>query len=290
MNDPNTTPPLVRDAVEKIRNIATLPEVATKIRELVDDPDCSADDVHRLISSDPALSARILRVVNSSFYGMPGQFGSVKRAIVFLGLNAIKNITLAASLKKMFRSHQAATQFKVDDLWKHSLAVAVLAQQIAIKAGTVANDDAFVAGLIHDVGIIVELQACRAGFGEVLKRCEKDKSLSLCDAELQVFGATHEAFGAELCRAWNFPGQLVDVTGYHHHPMSLPEARRNLPTMIHLADILADKAGTRAVSEVEAPSITHELLQTLGVTREDLAMIAKELPARMAEVNETFAT
>lgn len=289
MNDLITTPPLVRDAVEKIRNIATLPEVAIKIRELVDDPDCSADDVHRLISSDPALSARILRVVNSSFYGMPGQFGSVKRAIVFLGLNAIKNITLAASLKKMFRSHPATPQFKVDDLWKHSLAVAVLAQQIAIKAGTVASDDAFVAGLIHDVGIIVELQAYRVEFGEVLRRCTEDKDLSLCEAECQVFGATHEAFGAALCRAWNFPGQLIDVTGCHHQPMLLPETRRNLPNIIHLADILADKAGMRAVSEAEATTISHELLHAIGVTSEDLAMIAKELPARMAEVNETFA-
>ncbi|RCS48224.1 HDOD domain-containing protein [Bremerella cremea] len=289
MNQIVSAPVIVLDAIQRVRNIATLPEVASKVRQLVDDPECTADDVDRVVRNDPALSTRILRVVNSSFYGMPGQFSSVKRAIVFLGLNAIKNITIAASLNKIFRPQSIQPPFKVENLWNHSIAVAAISRQLANQAGTVSSDDAFLAGLIHDVGIIVELQACRAEFGDVLQRFTKDPDLSLCDAERQVFGVTHEAFGAELCRAWMFPEQLVDVTGNHHDPSALPEQRRTMPRIVHLADILADKAGMPAAMRSDSKKLDPELLEDIGVTTTDLAAIAQHLPAEIAEVKQVFA-
>lgn len=288
MENTESQPKIVRTAIERIRNIHTLPEIAIRIRELLDDPECTADKVDQLICTDPALSARILRVVNSSFYGMPGQFSSVKRAVIFLGLNAIKNITIAASLNKMFKAHPAMPNFHAEDLWMHSVAVGVLSQQIALRAGNVASDDAFLAGLIHDVGIIVELQACRNEFAEVLKRCSKDKDLTLREAESQVFGVTHEEFGAELCRAWRFPGQLIDVTSRHHNPETLPEHSRIMPRIVHLADLLANKAGKHAAPGAEGKVITSDLLDKVGVTIDDLSLIAKELPDRIAEVKQVY--
>ena len=172
----------------------------------------------------------------------------------------------------------------------HSVAVGVLSQQIALRAGNVASDDAFLAGLIHDVGIIVELQACRNEFAEVLKRCSKDKDLTLREAESQVFGVTHEEFGAELCRAWRFPGQLVDVTSRHHNPETLPEHSRIMPRIVHLADLLANKAGKHAAPGAEGKVITSDLLDKVGVTIDDLSLIAKELPDRIAEVKQVYTT
>src|SRR6185295_19241156 len=94
---------IVANAIREISHIATLPEITVKVVELVEDPKSTAQDLHKVISSDPALCSRILKVVNSSFYGLPGQIGSINRAIVMLGLNAVKNIAIAASLAKLFR-------------------------------------------------------------------------------------------------------------------------------------------------------------------------------------------
>jgi UDP-N-acetylglucosamine 2-epimerase len=107
-------------AIREISHIATLPEITLKIVELVEDPKSTAQDLHKVISNDPALCSRILKVVNSSFYGLPGQIGSINRAIVMLGLNAVKNIAIAASLAKLFRGGELTPASRPSDLWTHS--------------------------------------------------------------------------------------------------------------------------------------------------------------------------
>jgi len=111
-------------AVKQLSHIATLPEVTLGIIELVENPNSSAQDLNELIGRDPALSARILKVVNSAFYGLPRQIGSINRAISMLGLNAVKNIAIAASLAKLFRGGALCDRFDAKELWDHSIAVA----------------------------------------------------------------------------------------------------------------------------------------------------------------------
>src|SRR5690606_37696748 len=145
----------------EISHIATLPEITIKIIKLVEDPNSSAQDLNKVITNDPALGARILKVVNSAFYGLPGQIGSINRAIVLLGLNAVKNIAIAASLTKLFRGGQISPHFNAKDLWGHSIAVATATRLLADKVSLGLPDEAFLAGLIHDLGIMVEMQALR---------------------------------------------------------------------------------------------------------------------------------
>jgi len=171
-------PPIADDAsqeqfisatIQEISHIATLPEVTLKIIRIVEDPDSSAQDLNKVITNDPALGARILKVVNSAFYGLPGQIGSINRAIVLLGLNAVKNIAIAASLAKLFRGGQICPQFNARDLWQHSIAVATGTQLLSKEAGLGLPDEAFLAGLIHDMGIMVEMQARRAKLVEMFE-------------------------------------------------------------------------------------------------------------------------
>ena len=110
--------------VKNISHIATLPEITLRIIELVEDPSSTAQDLHKVIANDPALCSRILKVVNSAFYGLPRQIGSINRAIVLLGLNAVKNIAIAASLTKLFRGGDLCPKFSARDLWIHSIATA----------------------------------------------------------------------------------------------------------------------------------------------------------------------
>src|SRR5213083_3003455 len=122
---------LVQQALKKVTTIATLPEITSRIIKTVEDPRSSAAQLHQLVAHDPALVTRILKVVNSSFYGLPGQIASIERAIVLLGLNAIKNIAVAASLGQMFRGVKLCEGFTAKDLWRHCVAVGVVARELA---------------------------------------------------------------------------------------------------------------------------------------------------------------
>src|SRR3954453_5529691 len=233
---------IITDAVNAISHIATLPEITIKIIELVENPRSTAQDLHKLISNDPALVARILKVVNSAFYGLPGQIGSINRAIVLLGLNAVKNIVIAASLAKLFRGGRVSPHFSAKDLWTHSIAVGVMARLIVNKIQNALPDEAFLAGLIHDMGILVELQAFRDPLVEIAERASKE-TVRYIDLETQIIGVDHQALGAGLTTKWKFPRSFQYVTGHHHNPMALAQECRWLTNVIHVADHICARDG-----------------------------------------------
>jgi HD-like signal output (HDOD) protein len=274
---------IVQAAVKEISHIATLPEVTLKIISLVEDPDSTAQDLNKVISSDPALGARILKVVNSAFYGLPGQIGSTNRAIVLLGLNAVKNIAIAASLAKLFRGGQISESFNARDLWTHSIAVAAGTRMLAAKVGLGLPDEAFLAGLIHDIGIIVEIQVRRLKFVEALEKKQKEPGLTLRQAEQAVLGANHEQFGSGLCKLWKFPSNFAYVAGFHHRPLELAPKLRTLTSLVHLADVLASKLGLGYTGSVETLEFNPEVLKELELSQPELDQVGNDMPTAMKE-------
>lgn len=285
----NAAQQVVQAAIQEISHIATLPEVTLKIIRLVEDPDSTAQDLNKIITNDPALGARILKVVNSAFYGLPGQIGSINRAIVLLGLNAVKNIAIAASLAKLFRGGRICGQFDARDLWLHSVAVATGTRLLAAKVGLGLPDEAFLAGLIHDLGIMVEVQARRPQFVEALERRQSDPGLTLRAAETLCIGANHEQFGAALCRLWKFPLSFFYVTGFHHRPMELADANRTLCGLVHVADIVAARHKLGYTGSVEAADFDRELIDSLRLTTAQIDEVLAELPAAVEETKALFA-
>src|SRR6267378_7435755 len=136
-----TQPAAVLEMVKKVSSIATLPEITAKIIATVEDPKSTASQLHKIVSHDPALVTRILKVVNSAFYGLPGQIGSVERAIVLLGLNAVKNIAVAASLGQLFRNGKLCEGIAARDLWTHCIAVGVTARELAKQMKLPVSDE-----------------------------------------------------------------------------------------------------------------------------------------------------
>lgn len=280
---------IVQSAIQEISHIATLPEVTMKIIQLVEDPDSTAQDLNKIISNDPALGARILKVVNSAFYGLPGQIGSINRAIVLLGLNAVKNIAIAASLAKLFRGGKIAPNFDARDLWTHAIAVATGTRLLADKAGLGLPDEAFLGGLIHNIGILVEIQARRPKFVEALEKMDKTPGLTFRAAETAVLGANHEQFGMALCKVWKFPQSFAYVTGFHHHPMDLPDKSRTLTGLVHLADLLAARGDLGFKRGTEATEAHPQLLEQLKLTNDHLEQVLEAMPKAMDEAKGLFA-
>lgn len=274
---------LVQAAIKEVSHIATLPEVTMKIIGLVEDPDSTAQDLNKVISNDPALGTRILKVVNSVFYGLPRQIGSINRAIVLLGLNAVKNIAIAASLAKLFRGGQISDQFNARDLWIHSIGVATATRLLADKVGLGLPDEAFLAGLIHDLGIMVEIQVRRAKFVEVIDKLAADPELTMREAESQVIGANHEQFGSGLCKLWKFPSSFAYVTGFHHHPHDLAGQNRLLTSLVHVADVLCAKLEIGFTRSVETDHVQSELLDPLNLTQQQVEEVQVSVPEAMKE-------
>lgn len=286
---PSAPEQVVQEAIQEISHIATLPEVTMKIIKLVEDPDSTAHDLNRVISNDPALGARILKVVNSAFYGLPGQIGSINRAIVLLGLNAVKNIAIAASLAKLFRGGKLGPGFHARDLWTHAIATATATRLLAKRAELGLPDEAFLAGLIHNIGIIVEIQALRPKFTQVLDLLDQSPDMTLREAERRVIGADHEQFGTALCQSWKFPASFAYVTGFHHHPHDLHSKNRALTTLVHVADIIASRAEMGFVRGTETNEIDTNLLEELKLSGEVVDEVKEELPEAMQEARQLFA-
>jgi HD-like signal output (HDOD) protein len=279
---------VVEAAVKEISHIATLPEVTVKIIELVEDPNSTAQDLHKIISNDPALCSRILKVVNSAFYGLPGQIGSINRAIVLLGLNAVKNIAIAASLSKLYRGGQLAPEFSAKDLWVHSISTAAAAKLIADAMKLGLPDEAFLGGLIHDIGVIVEMQHDRQKLIDVVGRLGVRggaPSENMLEVEEEIFGATHQDFGRALCERWKFPKSFSYVTGSHHNPLELAAGNRTLACVIYVADRLAarvDEEGFR----LDLPELDLDpgVLEELKLTAEQVESILEQLPQHIEDV------
>ncbi len=268
---------LVQGAVREVAHIATLPEITLKIIRLVEDPDSTAADLHRIISNDPALSARVLKVVNSAFYALPGQIGSVNRAIVMLGLNAVKNIAIAASLAKLFRGGRLCPSFSARDLWEHSIGVGAAVKLLAERARLGLPDETFLAGLIHDIGIMVQMQARRPQLLEVVDRASRDPR-PFVEIEHEVFGIDHQDFGRGLCDQWKFPANLANVTGFHHRPFELDPETRPLTALVHLGDKLAGRAKIGYARTVDPNEIDQCLLDELKLTAAMIDEVAAALP------------
>jgi HD-like signal output (HDOD) protein len=274
---------VVQGAIREISHIATLPEITLKIVELVEDPKSTAQDLHKVISTDPALCSRILKVVNSSFYGLPGQIASINRAIVMLGLNAVKNIAIAASLAKLFRGGDLTSTFSAKDLWTHSNATAVCSKMLADALKLGLSDEAFLAGLMHDIGVMVEMQYDRNKLTELFEKLGDPKapSVNMLESEEAIFGATHQDFGAGLCEKWKFPKSFKAVTGFHHRPLELARESRTLVCLVYIADrIAADVAGGFR-HDLMNTDIDNAVRDELRLTAEKLAEIKKSLPEQL---------
>jgi len=280
-------PPHLVKALSSLTQISSLPEITTHIVEVVEDAFSTASELHEIIRHDPALAAKILKVVNSAFYGLPAQIGSLDRAIVMLGLSAIKNIALAASLSRLFRPGTISAHFVARDLWTHCVGVGVCARML-IESKHGQSEEAFVAGLVHDMGLLVEYQLFPDKLKTVADQCE-DSSEAFCDLEQSIIGADHQAFGAAIAARWKFPPALRYTIAYHHSPTVLKPEFQKLATLIFVADTICcqNRVGFWLTGRLQ--TVSEDMLAMIGVTQQHVQQIVEELPERIAETAEMFS-
>lgn len=267
---------LAKQALSQLQSLATLPEVTANVIKTVEDPKSSAAQLHSIVRHDPALVARVLKVVNSAFYGLSGQVTSIDRAIVLLGLNAVKNLAVAASMGQMFRGLKLTEKYTAKDLWIHCIAVAVVGKELAKKTKPGLAEEAFLGGMIHDIGILIALQTWPERVRNV---CEQATGAdSFFELEKKIIGVNHTFLGKMLAEKWQFPKTCQMIAANHHSPHLAGESEKELITLVYIADTVCCQAGFGFPLTAHHQEITAEQLKLVNATPELLASMKEKMP------------
>ncbi len=253
----------LRKIVKRVDYLPTLPQVVSRMVSAMANPSTSAADIEKIISTDQAITAKMLKVVNSSFYSFPRRIGSVCEAVVMLGFNTIRNLAITCSLFHTFKSHNW-DGFDQRRFWDHSIGAAVFTRYLGSRfVPSMDGEELFVMGLLHDIGKLVLEQFCPDKFGEILGRMWKE-DLSFYQAEMKVVGISHAEIGRWLCNQWNLPSGLAEAIGQHHEPHVATEAIRAC-ALVHLANAFCHKLGLSPTGDSGAARISKKALDILKI-------------------------
>jgi putative nucleotidyltransferase with HDIG domain len=253
----------VRDAVLRIRELPTLPAVLGKILMTTADPDASALDLGQLIACDPSLAATILKLVNSAYYGMSRQVGSVTQAIVMLGFIEIRKLVLATTA--FHALSKETSKFDRTQLWRHSIGTAMIAERLA-KAMKIRNEGCFEAGLLHDIGKVVFDVLYPQQFRAAAELAHENEWFTW-QAEREVFGFDHAGAGALLAEHWNLPPAVVETIQFHHDSTGLQEYVQ-LASLIELANTLTYTINLGEWSNGAMPPVAVNAANRLNLTED----------------------
>lgn len=231
--------PHATSLVTGVASLVSLPEVCIQVNGMVDDDRSSAGDIARVISQDPGLTARLLKIANSSFYGFPSRIETVSRAVTIIGTRELRFLVLAASAVRSF-DRISSDAIDMASFWRHSVYCGVIARLLAGRCRVLHSERLFVAGLLHDVGRLVMISRI-PDLVQVMHFRARQAQEPMFEAEREVFDTDHGEVGAELMKLWRLPASLQSAAAYHHEPQRAPDYALEA-ALIHIADGLAHLA------------------------------------------------
>ncbi len=252
----------------KIGNLPTLPQVVERVMTLVEDPDTTSAQLASVIATDQALMTKVLKVVNSAYYGMPRRIATLRQATVILGFNTVKNFVLSASIFDSFGSGSGDVEFDRVKFWEHSIGVGTAAKVLAQRIRLGQPEELFVAGLVHDIGKVVIDDHLHEDFVRILQ-VVRDKKCRILDAEQEVLGVGHPHVGQLVAEKWNLPGILTESIAYHHTPQ-LALNHKKYVAIVHLADAIARLENLGNGGDSQTPVIDPESWKMLGIPETEL--------------------
>ncbi|MCX8127641.1 MAG: HDOD domain-containing protein [Synergistetes bacterium] len=260
--------------LSKLRDLPTLPEVAAKVMEIANNPRSSAADMAKVISQDQALTAKILKLVNSAYYGFPRKISTITQAIVILGFRTVRDLVLNISISDMFNSKNVGG-LNAESLWLHNLGVAITAKILAKRIGYDPPEEAFTCGLLHDLGKLVFIKLFPQEY-EKVATIARDGDKWIRDVEEAIFEIDHSVVGKWVADYWKFPHQLVQAIQMHHQP-NLDNEYPELTSIIHGADILTRIKKIGSGGDNQIPSFRKEAWMILKLKPQDLNDIYNEI-------------
>jgi putative nucleotidyltransferase with HDIG domain len=267
----------LRRKVENISALPTIPSVLKHISAIIEKPDISLNEISDFISSDPALTTKILKMINSAVYGFPGRISSVSHATVLLGLNVIKGLLIGASVFELM-------QQSMQGLWEHSFDCAITSKLIAQRKNINEPEEVYAAGLLHDIGKVILILE----FPEEYQTAIHDASqqgISIFESEKNRFVENHANVGSWLAEKWRFPSNLIEAIKYHHAPHRSKCAPMET-AIVHLSDILVRARGFGFAGDSFVPAIEPAAFELLDLTENDIKEILREMDDSLEIIEE----
>jgi putative nucleotidyltransferase with HDIG domain len=273
--------------IARIEDLPTLPRTVLKITELVNDPKSSAKELARVITDDQVLTARLLKLVNSSFYGFPQRISTVTAAIVLLGFDAIRNLLLTTSVFDLFASENKNNRSDLEKFWDHSLGCAVGAKVIGNHLRHDNIEELFVSGLLHDIGKIIEIIYLPREFSEVATAA-KNENILMITAENKILGYNHAELGKLLGERWNLPAKLVQIIAHHHQPNSAGSFALEA-SVVHLADIFCRALNLGSGGDQKIPPLDKPAWENLKIKTTAIESIMEAMMAEFEDISQFIA-
>ncbi len=269
----------VEAVARRIEQISTIPVIAFQVMEIAGDPESGAADLNRAMESDASLSARVLRCVNSSAYAVRQKITNLQQAIAYLGIKQIRNLAVTAAVSELFKEDKTIGPYRRSALWQHLVSVGICARMIAQRLEMENFEDVFLAGLLHDIGIILEDQQIHGTFCEVAQSLQKDKTLAATERDL--LGFDHTTLGEKIGELWGFPESVRASTRYHHMSTNYRGPQTDIVRCVEVANIICSLKRITSVG-LNLVKFSRPAFSSLSLKQEDIASLNVELGDALA--------
>ena len=276
----------IESIITNLDQLPSIPDVASTILNMINDPDVSFKRVAEEISKDQAITTNILKLCNSAFFSKGKEISSIDRAIVTLGLKEIKDIVIIAVTKAILNKEIIGYDLAKGDLWIHGIAVAVLSKKISLmKNRKDISDIVFTGSIIHDVGKTVLALYVQRTFKDIIEMVESE-GIPFQEAEREIMGFDHQEIGEKILMKWNFPDILKAMVRFHHEPDMAPDEFKPAVSILHIANIICLMAGIGIGSDGLYHELNSAALTTLNFSDQELEALYSEIPDTMNQVKE----
>jgi putative nucleotidyltransferase with HDIG domain len=278
--------PTAEDLIARFASLKTLPHVAIRVTQLVNTEKSTMQDFEEVIKLDPILVTRLLRLVNSPYFGLVARVESISKAVVYVGMKNLRNLVTVEALRELYTGREGEG-FSRKNLWLHSATVAILAEMIAKRIFGQEGEDYFLAGIMHDIGLIVEDQLQGE---QLLAACglyqPGEKPLHVC--EQKTIGTDHCQVGAALARDWKLPEEvLAAIRSHHDYEKKFPLP--SITSILQLAEYMAGKLNYAAIPDKFDP-LPSPLVRHVRNMMANYKIIIRDLPHEMAKARNLYET
>jgi putative nucleotidyltransferase with HDIG domain len=275
------------EILSMVTTVPSLPAVVCQLQEYLDDPEVNFSQLARLIECDPGLTANVLQLANSAYFGWQGGIGSVRDAISRLGTRRIFQMVLCMSVAPLVRRPIRGYDLNADQLWEHSVAVAICAEKIAANRRPTCQPHAFTAGLLHDIGKVL-LGTFVEVDDEPIKELVQLDHMTFNEAERMVLGVDHAEVGAHLLERWNLPGEATMSARWHHEPGCVKDDFQNMVDLVHVADVICLNCGWGLGSDGLQYRLDEAAAGRLGLKSQDAESAASLVITGLEELLQIF--
>ncbi|HEX7643765.1 MAG TPA: HDOD domain-containing protein [Burkholderiaceae bacterium] len=273
------------DIIKSVRELPALPVIVVELMSTMDQEDASGNELANKLSRDQALTAKTLRLANSSFYGMQSKVTSIQQAIAILGFNGVRTIVTTAAVIGNF-SNKSGTDFDFLAFWRHAVATAVCAKLLA-KHLRLNQDYAFMIGLLHDIGRLVLITCSPQLYAEVLAHREQH-DCCLIESEIAILGVPHTVVGSALAAHWKFPPLMQKAIESHHDKTHGPTP--SLAGLVHIADGIAHALDLSGTDNDLVPPISAETWKSLALSQDIADGIFRDTEAQFEDARQILLT